>query len=88
MIIFWAVCLFVPLFTIFLVFVCLFVFCFQIQREARAERERLGEEWRPNFFSREENEEDGGRYEKWISNGSYWTHRENKFADIQLPTLW
>ena len=61
--------------------------CVQVQREARAERERVGEDWTPNFFRREEDEE-GGKYEKWVTNDSYWRLRENGFEDIDLPTLW
>ena len=57
----------------------------QIQREARAERERLGLDWRPNFF---ELSEDEGSHECWVSKGNYWKHREAGFKDIQLPRLW
>ena len=59
----------------------------QVQREARAERERLGEDWSPNFFTKVENDE-GGHYEKWVTNREYWKHKENGFKDIDLPLLW
>lgn len=57
-----------------------------MQREARAERERLGEEWSPSFFSRVDNEVGGN--ETWVTKGTYWTHKENGFKDIDLPILW
>ena len=58
----------------------------QIQREARAERERLGEEWSPHFFTKVEDE--SGGQEKWITNNTYWTKREERFKDLSLPVLW
>ncbi len=57
----------------------------QIQRAARAERERLGQEWTPNFFHKQEVE---GQESEWVFGGDYWKHRETGFKDIYLPKLW
>ncbi|XP_064389026.1 oxysterol-binding protein-related protein 3-like isoform X2 [Halichondria panicea] len=57
----------------------------QIQRAAQAERERIGQEWNPNFFHKQEVE---GHESEWVFGGTYWTHRENNFRDITLPKLW
>jgi hypothetical protein len=56
----------------------------QIQRQARAERERVGEDWSPTFFRKERRKGE----ECWVSHGNYWTHRETGFQDLPLPRLW
>ncbi|KAI6647126.1 Oxysterol-binding protein-related protein 6-like isoform X2 [Oopsacas minuta] len=54
----------------------------QIQRDVRAKREEVGEEWLPNFFEKQEHND------LWIYRQNYFSAREAKFADIQIPKLW
>lgn len=55
----------------------------QLQREARTERERTGEEWIPRFFRKETD----GDQEHWVFKGNYWSERENHFPGQTLQ-LW
>lgn len=56
----------------------------QIQRDARAMREETSTQWEPNFFTqRIENDQ-----EIWVYKNNYFSQKDNKFADLNLPILW
>ena len=48
----------------------------------RAKREESGEDWNPVFFEKNEHNE------SWTYKQNYFSARETKFVDIDIPKLW